>query len=115
VLGLVLAWGANALATREPTKTRTYGFRRTTILAALFNAIILLIAIGAILWEAILRLTHPSPVEGSTMIWVAALAMLLNGASAWLFVKGKDRDINVRGAFLDMLSDAAVSAGVLVA
>jgi cobalt-zinc-cadmium efflux system protein len=115
VLGLVLAWGANALATREPTKTRTYGFRRTTILAALFNAIILLIAIGAILWEAILRLTHPSPVEGSTMIWVAALAMLLNGASAWLFVKGKDRDINVRGAFLHMLSDAAVSAGVLVA
>ena len=115
VLGLVLAWGANVLAKRLPTQTRTYGYRRTTILAALMNAVILLVATGAILWEASIRLLHPSAVEGGTVAWVAGLAILLNGACALLFARGQRSDLNVKGAFLHMLSDAAVSAGVLIA
>ena len=115
VLALALAWGSNVLASRRPTRTRTYGLRRTTILASLLNAVLLMVTTGAILLEAIQRLLKPITVEGLTMAWVAGAALVLNGASAALFARGRKSDLNVKGAFLHMLSDAAVSAGVVVA
>jgi cobalt-zinc-cadmium efflux system protein len=115
VLGLILAWGAIVLSKTLPTKRYTYGLRSASILAALLNAIILLIATGAIIWEAIRRLTsNQEEVAGLTVIVVAGLAVLLNGISAWL-LKGGHKDLNVRGAYLHMLADAGVSAGVVVA
>jgi cobalt-zinc-cadmium efflux system protein len=115
VLGLVLAWGANELAKRAASERRTYGLKRTTILAALFNALILLVGVGFIVREAIERFREPAPVAGGTVIWVAALGILVNGVTAWLFFSGRKQDLNVRGAFLHMAADAAVSAGVMVA
>lgn len=115
VLGLLLAWGAAWLARRTPTKHRTYGYRRASILASLTNAIILLVAVGAIAWEAVRRFSHPEPVSGGTVLWVAAVGILINAVTAWLFVSGRKGDINIRGAFLHMAADAAVSAGVVVA
>jgi len=113
VLGLFLAWGAMLLSRRSPTAKRTYGLRRSSILAALANAVILLVALGAIAWEAVRRFTEPAAVAEQTVIWVAALGMVINGATAMLFHSGSQADMNVRGAFLHMLSDAAVSAGVV--
>ncbi len=121
VLSLLFALGANVLAARPPTKKRTYGFRRTTILAALLNAMILLVATGAILFAAFERLRHPAPVNGRTVAIIAGIAIVLNGISAWLFARGRKgasptmRDLNVKAAFLHMASDAAVSAGVVLA
>lgn len=115
VLGLVLAWGAGYLAQREATDRRTYGWRKSTILAALFNAIILLVAIGGIGGEAIRRINDPSQVAGATIIWVAAIGVMINGLTALLFMSGRKSDLNVRGAFLHMAADAAVSAGVVLA
>ena len=115
VLSLLFALGANILAARPPTKTRTYGFRRTTILAALLNAMILLVATGAILFAAFDRLRHPAPVDGRTVAWIAGIGIVLNAASAWLFVRGRKGDLNVKAAFLHMAGDAAVSAGVVMA
>jgi cobalt-zinc-cadmium efflux system protein len=115
VFGLLLAWGAFALAARRPTERRTYGFRRSSILAALFNAIILLIAVGAIAWAAIGRLANPAPVGGETVIWVALVGIIINTATALLFLSGSKGDLNIRGAFLHMAADAAVSAGVVIA
>ncbi len=115
VLSLLFAMGANFLAARPPTKTRTYGFRRTTILAALFNAVILLITTGAILYGAIERWAHPVAVDGATVSIVATIGIVLNAFAAMLFLDGRKGDINVRGAFLHMAGDAAVSAGVVVA
>ncbi|HEX3555451.1 MAG TPA: cation diffusion facilitator family transporter [Thermoanaerobaculia bacterium] len=115
VLGLGLAWGATVLARRVPTERRTYGLRRSTTLAALFNAVLLLAAVGAIAWEAIGRLGNPPPVEGGTLVWVAAVGIAVNTATALLFVAGRKSDLNVRGAFLHMAADAAVSLGVLLA
>lgn len=115
VLGLVVAWVATVLAARLPTARFTYGLRGSSILAALFNGVFLLVAVGAIAWEAILRLSHPEPSTGWTVILVAAAGIVVNGATAWLFVSGQKDDINVRGAFLHMTADAAVSAGVVVA
>lgn len=115
VLGLLLAWGASVLARRLPSQRRTYGLRRSSILAALLNALILLIAIGGIAWEAILRLFHPEPVAGITVMCVAAIGVLVNGITAWLFMSGQKRDVNIRGAFLHMAADAAVSLGVVLA
>ncbi len=115
VLSLMLALGANLLASRPPTKKRTYGFRRTTILAALFNAMILLVTTGAIVFAAIERLSHPVPVEGATVSVVAGIGIILNAASAWLFARGRKADLNTKAAFLHMAGDAAVSAGVVVA
>ncbi len=115
VLGLLLAWGATFLARTLPTKKRTYGLRKSTILAALFNALILLIAVGAISIEAIRRLITPQQVQGSTMMIVAGIGVLINAVTAYLFVKGKEKDINIRGAYLHMAADAGVSAGVVIA
>jgi cobalt-zinc-cadmium efflux system protein len=115
VLGLLLAWGASWLATRSPTRRRTYGLRRSTILAALVNAMLLLVAVGGISWEAVRRLWSPEPPPGPVVIWVAAIGIAINTATALLFLRGGKRDINVRGAFLHMAADAAVSLGVVIA
>ncbi|HEX4963214.1 MAG TPA: cation diffusion facilitator family transporter [Thermoanaerobaculia bacterium] len=115
VLGLLLAWGAAVLARRIPTERRTYGLRRSTTLAALFNAILLLVGVGAIAWEAIGRFRNPPPVAGGTVAWVAAVGIAVNTATALLFVAGRKSDINIRGAFLHMAADAAVSLGVAIA
>jgi cobalt-zinc-cadmium efflux system protein len=114
VLGLVMAWVATGLAKRMPSPRRTYGWKRATVLAALFNALLLLVGVGAILWEAINRFSDPPHVEGSTVIWVAALGIVINGVTALLFMSGQKQDLNVRGAFLHMAADAAVSAGVML-
>lgn len=114
VLGLLLAWGASWLARRPPTARYTWGFRRTTIYAALANAVLLLVACGVILWEAWHRLSAPAPVASWTMIVVAAIGVVINTLTALLFMHGH-RDANVRGAFLHMAADAAVSAGVVAA
>ncbi|QDU25234.1 Cadmium, cobalt and zinc/H(+)-K(+) antiporter [Anatilimnocola aggregata] len=114
VLGLLLAWGASVLAARLPTQRRTYGLRRSSILAALLNAIILLLAVGGIAWEAVQRLIHPEPVAGGTVMVVAGIGFLVNGFTAWLFMSGHN-DLNIRGAFLHMAADAAVSLGVVFA
>jgi cobalt-zinc-cadmium efflux system protein len=115
VFGLLLAWGAIALARRRPTERRTYGLRRSSILAALFNAIILLVAVGAIAWAAIGRLLNPAPVGEEIVIWVALIGILINGFTAFLFMSGSKGDLNIRGAYLHMAADAAVSAGVVLA
>lgn len=114
VLGLVLAWGAIMLSRRTPTKQRTYGFRRSSILAALINASVLLISVGAIAWEAIRRLSTPSAVEGKTVIWVAAIGILINAATALMFMRGRKSDLNIRGAFVHMAADAVIALGVAV-
>ena len=115
VLGLILAWGAAYLTQREATDRRTYGWRKSSILAALFNAIILLVAIGGIGWEAIRRFNQPSHVAGATITWVAAMGVIINGITALLFMSGRKNDLNIRGAFLHMAADAGVSAGVVLA
>ena len=115
VVGLLLAWGASRLARRPPSRRYTWGFRRTTIYAALVNAVLLLIACGAILWEAWHRLRSPEPVAGPVMIAVAAVGVAINTLTAILFMRGRERDANLRGAFLHMAADAAVSVGVVVA
>jgi cobalt-zinc-cadmium efflux system protein len=115
VLGLSLAWGASYLVQRQPTERHTYGLRRSSILAALLNAGLLLVAIGAIAWEAIGRLTHPQPVASGTVIWVASVGIGINALTASLFWAGRKRDLNLRGAFLHLAADAAVSAGVVLA
>jgi cobalt-zinc-cadmium efflux system protein len=115
VLGLVVAWVAVMLAKRPPSARFTYGLRGSSILAALFNAMFLLVAVGAIGLEAVQRLFRPEPVAELTMIAVAAVGILINGFTAWLFVSGQKQDINIRGAYLHMVADAAVSAGVVVA
>jgi cobalt-zinc-cadmium efflux system protein len=114
VLGLVLAWGAIMLSRRRPTKERTYGFRRSSILAALINAAVLLISVGAIAWEAVGRLSSPNAVEGKTVIWVAAAGILINAATALMFMRGRKNDLNIRGAFIHMAADAVISLGVVI-
>jgi cobalt-zinc-cadmium efflux system protein len=114
VLGLVMAWTAGELAKKASSLRRTYGWKRATVLAALFNALLLLVGVGAIVWEAVQRFRQPPHVEGGTVIWVAALGIVVNGASALLFMSGRKEDLNVRGAFLHMAADAAVSAGVML-
>jgi cobalt-zinc-cadmium efflux system protein len=115
VLGLVMAWGAASLARRPPSKVRTYGLRRSTVLAALANAVLLLVAVGMVAWEAVGRLREPVAPHGVTMMAVAGAGVAVNGLSALLFHKGSKSDLNVRGAFLHLVADAAVSAGVVVA
>jgi cobalt-zinc-cadmium efflux system protein len=113
VLGLVLAWVAVRLARRLPGGRRTYGWHRGTILAALGNAMLLLVAVGAIALESVQRLMAPAPVATGFMMGVAAAGILVNGGTALLFAKGREADINRRGAYLHMVADAAVSAGVV--
>ncbi len=115
VFGLLLAWWASHLVKTLPTARRTYGLGRSSILAALANAIFLLMACGGITWEAIRRFHDPAPVAGGTVIWVAALGIAINTATALLFMSGRKGDLNVKGAFLHMAADAAVSAGVVIA
>lgn len=115
VLGLVLAWWASHLAKSLPTARRTYGYGRFSILAAVVNAVVLLVTVGAITWEAILRFSDPSPVAGGTVIWVAFAGIVINGATALLFMRGRENDLNIKGAFLHMAADAAVSGGVVIA
>jgi len=114
VLGLGLAWGAMILGLRSPTSRRTYGFRRSSILAALINGAVLLIGVGAIAWEAISRLSDPEAVEETTVVWVAAVGILINGGTALLFMSGSKGDLNIRGAFIHLASDAAIALGVVV-
>jgi cobalt-zinc-cadmium efflux system protein len=117
VVGLLLAWGAIALARRGPSERYTYGLQSSTILAALANAMLLLVATGIIIWEALHRLFSPTPALGLPIIVVALAGVVVNGFAAWLFMrdKGSKRDVNVRGAYLHMAADAAVSVGVALA
>jgi len=115
VLGLLLAWGAAYLAKTATTEKRTYGLRKSTILAAFFNAILLMIAVGAITIEAIRKLITPAPVEGTTMMIVAGIGFIINAITALLFMKGREKDLNIKGAFLHMAADAGVSLGVVIA
>lgn len=114
VLGLVVAWIAIIVAKRPASQRRTFGWKRATILAALANAILLLVGVGGILWEAVTRIGKPVEVIGTTVIWVAGLGILVNGATALLFMSGRKSDLNIHGAFLHMAADAAVSAGVMI-
>lgn len=114
VLGLLLAWGAAALATRKPSARRTYGYSRATILASLGSGLLLLVAVGAITWEALGRLFEPVEPVGTTIMVVAAIGVVINTATALMFLRGKDRDLNIRGAYLHMAADAAVSLGVVI-
>lgn len=115
VLGLALAWGAARLAARPATPYRTYGMQRSTILAALLNTLLLILAIGAIAWEAIRRFGEPVAVESGTVIWAAAAGVAVNAATTLLFLSGRKRDLNIRGAFLHMAADTLVSVGVVAA
>lgn len=115
VLGLVAAWLASVLSKRRPSARYTYGLRSSSILAALFNAVFLLLATGAIILEAVKRLMEPAPVAGTMVMIVAGIGIAINGFTAWLFASGGRKDINIRGAYLHMVADAAVSAGVVIA
>ncbi len=115
VLGLLLAWGATVLSMQKPSRGFTYGLRGSSILAALANAIILLIAVGGIAVEAIQRFHNPEPVASTTVMIVAFVGIIVNGLTAYLFMSGKDSDLNLRGAYLHMLADTLVSVGVVVA
>jgi len=114
VLGLLLAWVAASLARRLPTERYTYGMKRTPILASLANAMLLLVASGAIVWEAVQRFSDPAPVAEMTVIWVALIGIAINGATALGFMAGRKGDLNIRGAFLHMVADAVVSLGVVL-
>jgi cobalt-zinc-cadmium efflux system protein len=114
VVGLLVAWGAMALSRRRPTARHTYGLGRATILAALANALAILAGVGAIVWEAAQRLVDPAPVAAVTVLWIATIGIAVNGGTALLFLRDRHRDLNVRGAFLHMAADAAVSAGVVL-
>lgn len=114
VLGLALSWGAALLSRRQPSPRFTYGLRSSSILAALGNAMILLVVTGGIAWEALWRLAHPVAVAGGTIAWVAAAGILVNGATALLFMRDRARDLNVRSAFLHMAADALIAAGVVL-
>lgn len=115
VLGLLLAWGASYLAQTIRTHRRTFGLKKTTVLAALLNAVILLVAVGGITWEAINRIGDPAPVGGLTVIVVAAVGIVVNTATMLLFLADRKKDLNIRGAFMHMAADAAVSLGVVIA
>ena len=115
VLGLVLAWGASYLSRRPRSARRTYGWRSSSILAALVNAVVLLVVTGGIAWEAVHRFGAPAQVGGGIVAWVALVGVGVNTATALLFMRGRKNDLNIRGAFLHMAADAAVSAGVVVA
>jgi cobalt-zinc-cadmium efflux system protein len=115
VLGLVIAWGGAVMAKRSASPRFTYGLKKASILAALINGLFLLVAVGAIGAEAVRRLFHPSPSEGGTMMIVAGVGIVINSATALLFARGREHDLNIRGAYLHMAADAAVSAAVVFA
>lgn len=115
VLSLALAWGAAILARRPPAGRFTYGYKSSTILAALANAGLLLVAIGGIAFETLHRMAAPPAVEGRTMMFVAGVGIAINAGTALLFMRGRHHDLNIRGAFLHMAADALVSLGVVIA
>lgn len=115
VLALALAWGAYLLSRSAPTQRRTYGFKRATILASLVSAVLLCLALGAVIWEALQRLTTPAVTHGLTIVVVAGAGVLVNGLTAALFLRGRHTDLNIKGAYLHMAADAAVSLGVVCA
>ena len=115
VIALLLAWMATGLAKRAPSARFTYGLRGSSILAALLNAAALMLITGGLGWEAMRRISNPSPVEGSVVIWVALVGVAVNGFTAWLFMQGGKTDLNLRGVYLHMAGDAAVSLAVAVA
>jgi cobalt-zinc-cadmium efflux system protein len=115
VLSLGLAWGANVAAKRPPTARFTYGYKNSTILAAIANAALLMVAVGAILFETLHRFWNPAPIEGMTMVVVAGIGIAINTGTALLFLRGRHDDLNIRGAFLHMAADALVSVGVVIA
>ena len=115
VIGLVLAWGGALAGRLRPDARHTYGWKRASILAAFINALLLLVAMGSLAWEAVHRLQSPQPVEGVTIMVVAGIGIVVNTATALLFMRGRQADLNIRGAFLHMAADALVSAGVMVA
>jgi cobalt-zinc-cadmium efflux system protein len=114
VLSLIVAWIAMSLSQRQPTARFTYGLRSSSILAALFNALFLLLVIGGITWEALQRLATPPAVAGGTMMIIAAIGVVINAGTAMLFMRGRKGDLNIRGAYLHMVADAAISAGVVL-
>ncbi|UVO50283.1 cation diffusion facilitator family transporter [Sphingomonas sp. SUN019] len=115
VLGLAVAWGGATLARKRPSKRFTYGLKSSTILAALANALLLLVALGAIVLESVQRFWQPAAIPGLTVSAIAAIGILVNTATALMFARGRKGDVNIRGAYLHMAADAAVSAGVVVA
>jgi cobalt-zinc-cadmium efflux system protein len=115
VFGLVLAWGGALAGRLRPDARHTYGWKRASILAAFVNALLLLVAMGSLAWEALHRLQSPQPIQGLTIMAVAAVGIVVNGATALLFMRGRESDLNIRGAFLHMAADALVSAGVVAA
>lgn len=114
VASLVLAMLAFRLAKVHPTSSYTYGYKKSTVLVSLLNAVILLVAVGIIIAESIAKLIHPQPVEGDAIAWVAGIGVVINAVTAWLFMKDKDKDLNVKGAYLHMAADALVSIGVVI-
>jgi cobalt-zinc-cadmium efflux system protein len=115
VIGLVLAWGGALAGKLRPDARHSYGWKRASILAAFVNALLLLVAMGSLVWEALHRLQSPVPTEGATIMVVAGIGIAVNTATALLFMRGREKDLNIRGAFLHMAADALVSAGVVVA
>lgn len=115
VLGLFIAWGAVILAKRLPSERYTYGLQSASILAALGNAFLLLVACGGIGWEAILRFYQPAEVRSTTIMMVATVGIFINGFTAWLFMAGRKKNLNIRGAFLHLAADAFISLGVVIA
>lgn len=114
VLGLLVAWGGYYLGKLRPDRKHTYGWGRASIMGAMFNALLLLVVVGGIVLEAVDRFIHPMPIEGGVVMLVAAIGVVINGLTAWLFVSGNKNDLNLRGAFLHMLADALVSFGVVI-
>lgn len=115
VFSLILSMVAFRLAMKSPDEKHTYGYRKFTIQASLLNALLLYVAVGIILYESIGKLIHPQPVDGDAIAWVAGAGVAVNGITAWLFLKDKEKDLNVKGAFLHMLADTLVSVGVVIA
>lgn len=114
VASLALSMLAFHLSRRKATRHYTYGYQKSTVVVSLLNAIILMIAVGCILMECVDKLLHPRPVDGGVILWVAAVGVVVNAFTAWLFIKDKDHDLNVKGAYLHMAADALVSVGVVV-
>lgn len=114
VLGLIMAWGAGALARRPASGRFTYGFQSASIFAALANGLLLMVAVGGIGWEALQRFSAPETPAAETMMVVAAVGVVINGVTAWLLHAGSQHDLNIRGAFLHMAADAAISLGVVI-
>ena len=111
---LVLSLLAFKLATRKPTDRFTYGYKKSTILASLFNAVVLLVAVGVILWESVKRFSHPAEIQGGSIAIVAGIGILINSVTALLFLRDKDKDLNIKGAYLHLMADALVSVGVVI-